>query len=459
MTAPSEKPAAGPESYGFLLYLGLILGAVGAWALYSWTRSGEDVTDLKRYSALGAVASGVLFCYLSSLPKEDALAWVRSGAAALVVAFVFRWAVGEPYRIPSPSMEPTLLGDDRAFRGDRVWVNKWWYGVKWPFSNTRIFHLHAPQRWDIVVFNSVEKDAKHPVLVKRIAGLPGERIQIRGGKLYVNGEPIPLGPGMETVEYTSGSWQMKYGVDPADEHAIVPPGHYLVLGDNSSNSRDGRYFGWLPSENIVGRVNCVWWPISSWKDFTGFTRTLMWRGVVGLLVLWILVRLFAGRSYPAYAADQKTIDHYWVNFLAYGLRIPFLARYALRWALPQRGDLVLYEIKGDGIPPGALVAARVAGLPGESVSLVGGQWTINGAPLDAKAWPTVSVYTLGGGPVAPIEPRYTEVTLRAQEYFLLADDPADPEPYDSRVLGAAPLSAIQGRIICRWWPRHRMQRM
>lgn len=459
MSTPSEQKPNADASYGFLLYVGILLGGVGAAALFTWTRSGEEVSDLKRYSALGAVAVGVLFCYLSSLPKTEAISWVRSGIAALAVAFVFRWAVGEPYRIPSESMEPTLHGDDRAFRGDRVWVNKWWYGLKWPFSNTRIFRLHEPQRWDIVVFNAVEKDAKHPVLVKRLVGLPGERIQVRDGKLHVNGKAVPLGPGMPPVEYTSGGWQMKYGVDPADEFSIVPPDHYLVMGDNSSNSRDGRYFGWLPNENIVGRVTCVWWPLSSCKDFTGFTRTVWWRMFIGLLIVGIFVRLFIGRSYPAYAPDGHTIDHYWVSFLAFGLRVPFLGRFALRWNSPARGDLVLYRIHGEGIPAGATVAARVAGLPGEQVSLQEARWTINQSPLDATAWPSAEAYAQGKSILAESKQRVGLVSLGAHAYFLLADDPADAEPYDSRMLGPVPLSAIEGRITRRWWPRDRMKRI
>jgi len=460
MTTPVEhQPNAKVEAYGFLLYAGIVLGGIGAAMLFVWTRSGEEVGDMKRYSALGAVVVGVLFCYLSSLPKAEAQSWVRSGLTALAVAFVFRWAVGEPYRIPSESMEPTLHGDDRAFRGDRVWVNKWWYGLKWPFSNTRIFRLHDPQRWDIVVFNSVEKDAKHPVLVKRVVGMPGERIQVRDGKILVNGEPVPLGPGMPPVEYTSGGYQMKYGVLPADEYAIVPPDHYLVMGDNSSNSRDGRYFGWLPNENIVGRVATVWWPMSSWKDFTGFTQTLWWRSVVGLLFAAIFVRLFIGRSYLAYAGDGHTIDHYWVSFVAFGLRVPFFGRFVLRWRLPQRGDLVLYHISGDGIPAGAMVAARVAGLPGEAVALKDGCWTINQQPLDKAAWPSAAAYASGSTTLAPVATKISDITLGARDYFLLADEPTDAEPFDSRVLGPATLGAIEGRVTRRWWPRARMQRM
>lgn len=457
MSADGEKPRAA-ETYGFLLYAGIIIGLGGAAALYLLSKKAPaSVTDLQRYSAIGAVVAGVIFSYLSSLPKLEAIAWVKSGLTALAVAFTFRWAVGEPYRIPSSSMEPTLHGDEHAFRGDRVWVNKWWYGWKWPFTNTRIFHLHEPARWDVVVFNSAEKDAVHPVLVKRVVGLPGERINIRDGQIFVNGAPVVLGPGMPPVYYTSGGYGMRYGVQSDDEHAVVPPGHYLVCGDNSGNSRDGRYFGWLPEENIVGRVACVWWPISSWRDFTGFSQTLWWRAIVGLFALWIFVRLFLGRSFPAYAPDGKTIDHFWVSFIAYGLRIPLVGRYLVRWRTPKRGDFVLFTIRGEGIPSGTQIAARVAGLPGEQVSFDAGKTLIDGTPLP-NAWHTASAYAEGSAN-AEIIPQENPVTLSPGMLYLICDDPADAEPYDSRVLGPTPISLISGRISCRWWPIGRMGRM
>lgn len=454
-----NKPAA-PDTYGFLLYAGIGVGAAGAMMLYLLSgKAPQDVSDFKRYSAIGAVAMGVILSYLSSLPKAEAISWVRSGLTALAVALIFRWAVGEPYRIPSSSMEPTLLGDERAFRGDRVWVNKWWYGWKWPFTNTRIFHLHEPQRWDIVVFNAAEPDAQHPVLVKRIVGLPGERINIRDGKILVNGSEVPLAPGMPPVFYTSGGYGMRFGVQTDDEHAVVPPGHYLVLGDNSANSRDGRYFGWLPGENIVGRVASVWWPPASWRDFTGFSTTWWWRGSVGLLLLWIFVRLFIGRSFPAYTSDGRIVEHYWVSFIAYGLRIPFLGRFLFHWRQPGRGDLVLYPISGDGIPDGTLVAARVAGLPGERVAVTGGQVLVDNASLPVDAWPSAAAYANGASSNAQVRVNVGQINLAADEYFLLSDDPGDVEPYDSRVLGAARGAVIQGKLLARWWPLDRIGRV
>lgn len=420
--SPAGEPRKPVESYGFLLYLGLVVGALGAFGLYTLSRRGPDVSDYARFSAIGAFIFGIVFCYLSSLPKDEARAWLRSGLTALAVAFVFRWAVGEPYRIPSSSMEPTLNGDERAFKGDRVWVNKWWYGLKWPFSNKRIFHWHQPQRWDIVVFNTVEKDAKHPVLVKRIVGLPGERINIRDGVLHVNGKIVDLAPGMPPVFYTSSDMRMRYGVRPDDEFAVVPPGHYLVCGDNSSHSRDGRYFGWLPDENIVGRVACIWWPIANRRDFTGFTQSWWWKTCMALLAVWTVVRLFVGRSFPAYAPDGKHIDHYWISFLAYGLRVPFWGRFLIRWQAPRAGETALYAASAPDLPPGLQLAGRIAALPGQP------------------------------------DP-HTGAIVPEGSYFILSDDPGDTNPVDSRTHGPVPLHAILGKVTRRYWPRARATRL
>ena len=75
-----------------------------------------------------------------------------------------------------------------------------------------------------------------------------------------------------------------YGVSERDEFAVVPPGHYLVMGDNSFSSRDGRFFGWLPNDNIYGRAVCIWWPIGRWRDFTGFSKTWWGKSILYLQI-------------------------------------------------------------------------------------------------------------------------------------------------------------------------------
>lgn len=95
----------------------------------------------------------------------------------------------DQYTIPTGSMEPTLQGDPRFFRGDRVLVNKWLYGPRIPFTTIRLMRWSAPERWDIVVFRATDPDAVHPVLIKRVVALPGEEVRIVEGNIHINGTP------------------------------------------------------------------------------------------------------------------------------------------------------------------------------------------------------------------------------------------------------------------------------
>ena len=311
---------------------------------------------------------------------RNLLGWV----VLIVAVFTIRWALIEPFYVPSGSMEPTLHGDPRFLRGDRVAVNKLSYGLRIPFTKKRLFKLGEPKRWDVVVFNNVDENAKHGILIKRIVALPGERVHIAQGKIEINGVPMEppddlkdvlhyttmLGPGEQdfraaifdlvasgkTLEIhlplqeglthlnadvirmreklgkrspqnlseeeakaimrelsplaretamkiitrqTSSEYELKYGIRTEDEYSLVPPGHYLVCGDNSPQSLDGRYFGWLPENNLVGRAYCIWWPLPHWRDLSGFSHTwwgkLLLFGIPGVLIGYEIVASFRRR--------------------------------------------------------------------------------------------------------------------------------------------------------------------
>lgn len=117
--------------------------------------------------------------------RVEAAAWART----ILFVLAFLWLVAQPFVIPSASMEPTLRGGGFV-RGDRILVNKFIFGPRIPFTNVRILHLNAPSRWDIVVFRSPDPADNGKVLVKRVAGLPGEEVGIYDGALYVNGERV-----------------------------------------------------------------------------------------------------------------------------------------------------------------------------------------------------------------------------------------------------------------------------
>ncbi len=118
--------------------------------------------------------------------SANGLSWFR----LVVIIVIVKWGFVELYRIPSASMEPTLNGDARYLRGDRVAVNKLAYGPRIPFSKRRLVELGKPERWDIVVFDAVAPGSEEKYVIKRIVGLPGERVEIRPTGLLIDGERV-----------------------------------------------------------------------------------------------------------------------------------------------------------------------------------------------------------------------------------------------------------------------------
>lgn len=458
--AAPRRPAAAQVA----MYLGIAQAVIGALIIFAETTHRLSGPPWLRTAGLVLIVSGGVFWFLSGLPREQAIEWIKSGLFALCLALLIRWPIAEPYRIPSGSMEPTLIGDERIGRGDRVFVNKWIYGVRYPFLNKRIWYGAPPQRWDIVVFKTVEKNAEHPTLVKRIVGMPGEHIQIRDGKVYADGIALELPVTMsQDIRYTTMS---QYGVRPEEEFSRVPEGHYLVLGDNSANSRDGRFFGWLPNEHIVGRVSCIWWPPAHWRDFTGFSQTWWWRATVAVLAFLLAVRLFIGRSWAVAGPCGKGTDHRFVSFLAYGLHIPFTRRLLLRWAHPRRGDLVLYE-PGEGhsdtIPNDVLLMGQIAGLPGETIAINEGTLLVEGEVIDGPEALTQNRF-VSKHPEALYGRSKTKNYSKVPEghYFILSDAPGeetDEAVFDSRIAGWVPERNLMGRATLVWWPPHRWRRI
>jgi signal peptidase I len=149
----------------------------------------------------------------------------------------------QPYQVTGSAMTPTLRGDDTTHSSDRILILK-------AFAQFRDF-----QRWDIAVFKTEAGDADHKTLVQRIVALPGERVEIRSGELYINDDLVSLPTGLEYGQHSS--FFGTHGATDVDKDSRVPEGYYLVLGDNGALSRDGRSFGWTPEEEILGRVLCI----------------------------------------------------------------------------------------------------------------------------------------------------------------------------------------------------------
>jgi len=151
---------------------------------------------------------------------------------SLVIALLIINFVIQSFYIPSSSMEPTLVP------GERVLVAKFYYRIT------------EPQRGDIIVFRYPIDKRKN--LIKRVIGLPGEKIKISNGMVYVNGEPLQ-GDKFGRTYYNGGF----YG----EGERTVPDDSYFVLGDNSQNSDDSRFWGYVPRKNILGRAFVIYWPL------------------------------------------------------------------------------------------------------------------------------------------------------------------------------------------------------
>lgn len=193
----------------------------------------------------------------------------RSFFPILLIVLLIRSFIAEPFRIPSGSMMPTLLV------GDFILVNKFTYGIKLPITpHTNIIALNKPQRGDIVVFrfpNNPQVD-----YIKRVVGLPGDRVGYHNKQLIINGKPVKqvalgsyrgVGQGKNMtgaahfVEQLAG---VDHGILVKSERLAVtgvytvPAEHYFVLGDNRDGSNDSRYWGTVPAQNLVGKAFLIW---------------------------------------------------------------------------------------------------------------------------------------------------------------------------------------------------------
>ena len=158
---------------------------------------------------------------------------VKTIVTAGILAFGIRTFVAEARYIPSGSMEPTLEINDRLI------IEKMSY------------RFRSPERGDVVVFSPTEKLLQQnfkDAFIKRVIGLPGEKIQVKGGRVYVNDKPL-------REKYIEEEPQYDYGP------VTVPEEQYLVLGDNRNNSYDSHYWGFVPKENLIGRAVVRFWPL------------------------------------------------------------------------------------------------------------------------------------------------------------------------------------------------------
>ncbi len=180
--------------------------------------------------------------------RREIREWAESLIIAVVLALFIRAFVIQAFKIPSGSMIPTLKV------GDRIFVNKFLYGAKIPFTDIRLPALRQPRRGDIVVFRSAESPKKD--FVKRLVAVEGEEVEIKGGNLYVNGEIVTETVAIRSIYYYNRG---EYGRE--GDAVKIPDDSYYVLGDNSVSSRDSRFWGFVPEKNLIGKAILIYWPI------------------------------------------------------------------------------------------------------------------------------------------------------------------------------------------------------
>ncbi|WP_397534583.1 signal peptidase I [Roseateles sp.] len=226
------------------------------------------------------------------------LDWTAGLFPVILIVFLLRSFLFEPFKIPSGSMVPTLLV------GDLILVNKFHYGVRLPVINKKIIDNNPVQRGDVMVFRYPE-DTRIDY-IKRVAAIPGDEVSYLNQRLYINGQLAPVQPQGDFYDDDSMAYRARFteklgekdhqilvdprrtplfrpdrigGAFPYQENCKyspegvvckVPEGHYFMLGDNRDNSRDSRFWGFVPDQNIVGRAFFVWMNFGNLKRIGAF---------------------------------------------------------------------------------------------------------------------------------------------------------------------------------------------
>ena len=268
------------------LILTIIVGLSGAiWlldALFFASQRSERLSRLQRqhpnWSKHGSTDEK-LFTHAAIQEASEPLVveYAKSFFPVLAFVLVLRSFLYEPFRIPSSSMVPTL------HVGDYILVNKFNYGLRLPVTRTKVWSMGSPDRGDVMVFYPPHANKQY--YIKRVIGIPGDRIQYRNKRLSVNGVDVPREwlaeiPGTRRIqvglEEPRGERSHLFQVDqmrPArDFSVVVRPGHYFMMGDNRDNSSDSRVWGQVPEQDIVGEAVAIWMHWESLFSIPSFDR-------------------------------------------------------------------------------------------------------------------------------------------------------------------------------------------
>ncbi|MAW23581.1 MAG: signal peptidase I [Cellvibrionales bacterium TMED47] len=209
--------------------------------------------------------------------EDSLIGFFASLAPVLVFVLVLRSFIAEPFQIPSKSMVPTLKV------GDYILVNKWIYGLRLPVLHNKIIDVSLPERGDVMVFYPPHQDR---YFIKRVIGLPGDKVNLIKGQLFINGEKMaqkaymdePAAPSSVVMTEDLGSTEhlMQRRNLPTrlslNFSTTVPAGHYFMMGDNRDNSSDSRVWGPVPENRIVGKAFARWMFWDSFTSLPSFER-------------------------------------------------------------------------------------------------------------------------------------------------------------------------------------------
>ena len=297
-------------NFALILFVLLVLTGVLAWIdrqFFARARNGRRdaaVVAIESKLQRGGGETEAEFTARREKLRVDAVkahsepAWAeysKSFFPVILIVFLLRSFIVEPFKIPSGSMLPTL------FVGDFILVNKFTYGIRLPIINYKVLALNDPQRGDVMVFRYPRDESVD--YIKRVVGLPGDKISWIDKRLSINDVAVPTQPSGEFVnreryqvtrQFTERLGEREHAMlieddapsilpfvekfpfsenctySPKGVSCTVPPGHYFMMGDNRDNSQDSRVWGFVPDRNIVGRAFFIWFNFSELSRIGGF---------------------------------------------------------------------------------------------------------------------------------------------------------------------------------------------
>ncbi|MCQ6557940.1 signal peptidase I [Paenibacillus mendelii] len=183
--------------------------------------------------------------------QKEVFEWVKALAIAALLVFVIRWLLFAPFIVDGPSMEPNF------YTGERLIVNK------------LLFDFRDPKHGEVIVFEVPEEGRD---FIKRVIGVPGDKVKYEGDNLYINGKKVEEPYLKESIEaakargeiFNSGGYDKNFP-NAKVQSDVVPEGMVLAFGDNRRNSRDGRDIGYVPFDRIIGRADVIFWPLNQVK--------------------------------------------------------------------------------------------------------------------------------------------------------------------------------------------------